>query len=184
MNKISFRRFLYAGLLFLLAGCQAAQPSATGVASRPGDTVAGMHLTTGMQGTRPLQAFCSPAQQSGTSMSTECSVPVTSSLPIGQIFMLADDQLNSLDRSRITWDLAVDDQPLDLEAFGTIKYVIPDMPSSPSPIKEVFRMVEPWDVVLTNLAPGEHSVTGHARYGANIYTWVMHLSIQDNTQLQ
>jgi hypothetical protein len=184
MNRISLHRFLCAGLLFLLAGCQTLQPSARRAASRPGDKVAGMDLTTGMQGTRPLQAFCSPAQQSGTSMISECSAPVTSRLPIGQIFMLADDPLNSLDRSEIAWDLAVDDQLLDLEAFGTYKYAIPDMPSSPSPIKEVFRIVEAWDVVLTGLAPGEHRVTGHARYGATIYTWVMRLSIQDNTQLQ
>lgn len=184
MNKISFPRFLCAGLLFLLAACQAAQPSSHRVASRPGDTVAGMNLTTGLQGITPLQAFCSPAQQSGTSTITECSVPVTSRLPIGQIFILADHQLNSLDRSRLTWDLSVDDQPLDLEAFGTVKYALPDMPPSPSAIREVFRMVEAWNVVLTDLVPGEYNVTGHARYGTNIYTWVIHLSIQDNAQLQ
>ncbi len=77
--------------------------------------------------------------------------------------------------------MAVDDQPIDLEAFGTVRYVIPDMPSSPSSIKEVFRRVDAWDVVLTDLAPGEHIVTGHARYGTNIYTWIIHISIQDNT---
>jgi len=184
MNKMSFPRFLCAGLLFLLAGCQTIQASSRDVASRPGETVAGMSLTTGMQDSIPLQAFCSPTQWSSTSMTAECSVPVTSRLPIGQVFMLADYGLNSLNRSEITWDMAVDDQPLDLEAFGTVRYVIPDMPSSPSSIKEVFRMVEVWDVVLTDLAPGEHIVTGHAGYGTNIYTWVIHVSIQDNPQLQ
>src|SRR5574339_505054 len=99
MNKISFPRFLCTGVLLLLAACQAAQPSSLLAASRPGDTVAGMTLTTGMQGTTPLQAFCSPAKQSGRAMTTECSVPVTSRLPIGQIFLLADDQFNSLTRS-------------------------------------------------------------------------------------
>jgi hypothetical protein len=117
-------------------------------------------------------------------MTAQCSVPTTSNLPIGQVFMLADYGLNSLNRSEITWDMAVDDQPLDLGAFGTIRYVIPDMPSSPSSIKEVFRIVEAWDVVLTDLSPGEHIVTGHALYGTNIYTWVLHVSIQDNTQFQ
>jgi hypothetical protein len=184
MNKMSFPRFLCAGLLFLLAGCQTAQPSSRDDASRPGETVAGMSLTTGMQGSRPLQALCSPTQWSSTSMTAECSVPASSRLPIGQVFMLADHGFNSLNRSEITWDMAVDDQPLDLEAFGTVRYVIPDMPSSPSSIKEVFRMVDVWDVVLTDLAPGEHIVTGHALYGTNIYTWVIHVSIQDNPQLQ
>lgn len=117
-------------------------------------------------------------------MISECSVPATARLPIGQIFMLADHPLNRLDRSRVTWDLDVDNQPLDLEAFGTFKYAVPGIPSSPSPFKEVFRIVEAWDVVLTDLTPGEHIVTGHALYGTNIYTWVIHLSIQDNTQLQ
>ncbi len=184
MNKIFFHRFLWAGLLFLLAACQAAQPSSRQVASRPGDTVTGMNLTTGMQGTKPLQAYCSPAQQSGTSMIMECSAPVTSRLPIGQIFLLAGDRLDGLDRSRVTWDLAVDDQPLDLESFGTVKSAVPGMSPSPSAIREVFRMVEAWNVVLTDLAPGEHHVTGHARYGTTIYTWVMHLSIQEDAQVQ
>src|SRR5512139_3874446 len=141
MNRISFPRFLFTGVLFLLAACQAVQPFSP--ASRPGDRVAGMNLTTGIQGIKPLQAFCSTTQQSGTSMISECSVPATARLPIGQIFMLADHPLNRL----------------DLEAFGTFKYAVPSIPSSPSPFKEVFRIVEAWDVVLTDLTPGEHIVT-------------------------
>ncbi len=184
MNKISFYRFLCAGLLCLLTACQVAQPFSRSVESGPGDTVAGMNLTTGIQDSKPLQAFCSTARQSATSTLAECSVPMTSRLPVGQIFMLADDQLAGLDRSSITWDLAVDDQPLDLEAFGTIKYAIPELLSSPSRIREAFQVVEAWNVVLTDLEPGEHNITGHARYGATLFTWVMHVSIREQAQLE
>jgi hypothetical protein len=39
-------------------------------------------------------------------------------LAIGQLFTVADDSFYALDGSELTWDLSIDDQPVDLKAFG------------------------------------------------------------------
>jgi hypothetical protein len=180
MNKIRFHKVLYVGLLLMLTACQAAGQPPSAAVLKPGDTIDGMVLTTGAQDAPPLWAFCSPGQHNGNTTTSDCSVPVLPRLGIGHLFMVSDDTLSDLDWSELTWQLSIDDQPVDLEAFGTFEYVIPVTSKSPSPVREVFKNFTAWDVVLTNLSPGEHTIHGVAQIGTDSYNWVVNLIIQGN----
>ena len=39
-----------------------------------------------------------------------------------------------------------------------------------------------WDVVLTNLQPGEHTIEGRVRADAEEYSWKVNLVIEDSSQ--
>jgi hypothetical protein len=137
-----------------------------------------MSLTTGAKDAPPLWAFCSPAQYSSNTTTASCAVPMLPKLAIGHILMPGDDPLTMLDWSEITWALTIDDQPVDLKSFGTYSFVMPAMSHSPSPVREVFVQYTAWDIVLTNLIPGEHTIHGVAQMGTDSYTWVINLTIE------
>ena len=177
MNKRRLPQSLYFVMLFVLTACQAAGKPLNAAMMRPGDTIDGMSLTTGAKDAPPLWAFCSPAQYAGKTATSECNVPIIPKLAIGHILMPGDDTLTRLDWSEISWELTIDDQPIDLKSFGTYDFVMPAMSHNPSPVREVFLKFTAWDVVLTNLNPGEHTLQGSARMGNDSYTWVIHLTI-------
>jgi hypothetical protein len=180
MNKIRFPKVLLVGLLLILTACQAVAQSPSAVPLNPGDSIDGMSLTTGTAGVPPLWVFCSPTHHSGNTTISDCVVPVLPKLGIGQIYMISDNSLRNLDWSEATWQLSIDDQPVDLEAFGTFDYVTPSILKSPSPVREVFKSSTAWDVVLTNLSPGDHTICGSAQMGTDSYNWVIHLAIKGN----
>jgi hypothetical protein len=162
----------------MLTACQAAgQPGNTEVFG-PGDRIDGMSLTTGATNAAPLLAFCSPAQQSGYTTISDCHVPLLPKLAIGQIFMLADDSFSGLDWSELSWQFFMDDRAVDLESFGTYDFVVPTLLNSRSPIREVFTRSTAWDVVLTNLTPGEHTLRGLAQAETDSYSWIVNLTIE------
>jgi hypothetical protein len=177
MNKNCLPKLLFVGLLVILTACQATGKPRNAEVFSPGDTIDGLSLATGAADAPPLWAFCSPAQHSGNSTISDCSVPMIHKLAIGQVFMVADDRLNELDWSELTWELSINHQPVDLEAFGTFDYVMPSMSKSPSPLKEVFKTFTAWDVVLTNLSPGQHTIRGLAQTETDSYTWIVNLTI-------
>jgi hypothetical protein len=176
MNKIRLPKLLYFGLVFMLAACQSVGKSSE--MFQPGDMVGGMVLTTGASDAPPLWAFCSPVQYVGNITTTDCKVPIVSRLAIGHILMPGDDTLTRLDWSEINWELTIDGQPVDLKSFGTYEFVLPAMSPDPSPVREVFVTFTAWDVVLTNLSPGEHRIHGVARMGTDSYAWMIRLTIQ------
>ena len=178
MHRIRFSPFLYAGLLLVLAACQAVEPSSPGGMLRPGDAIAGMHLGTGAQDAPPLWAFCSTAQQESDVITYECELPALPSLAIGNLPFPAGDELEGVEWSTLRWDLSLDDRPLDLEAFGTYRGVVPVAPNKPSPLPEVFREFTAWDIVLSDLTPGEHRLYGVAQTGMGSQTWVLHFIIK------
>jgi len=178
MNKIRLSQLLYFGLLLVLTACQSV--GQRGEMFQPGDTIDGMSLTTGAKDAPPLWAFCSPAQYVGNTTTSDCNVPLIPRLAIGHILMPGDDTLTRLDWSEISWELTIDDQPIDLKSFGTHDFVLPAMSHNPSPVREVFMQFTAWDVVLTNLSPGEHTLQGLAQMGTDSYTWVLHLTIKGN----
>src|SRR5687767_14008073 len=104
MNKIRFSQLLFVGLIFVLTACQSV--GQRGEMFQPGDMVGGMNPTTGAQDAAPLWAFCSPAQSSGNTTTSDCIVPVVSGLSIGHLFMVSDVTLNDLDWSDLTWQLS------------------------------------------------------------------------------
>ena len=180
MNKTRLSKFLYVGLLFVLTACQSAGQSQRSAMFQPGDTIDGMSLTTGAKDAPPLWAFCSPAQYVGNTTTSDCSVPLIPKLAIGHIIMPGDDTLTRLDWSEISWELTIDNQPIDLNSFGTYDFVMPAMSHDPSPVRKVLLQFTGWDVVLTSLVPGEHILQGHAQIGTDSYTWVIHLTIKGN----
>ena len=180
MNRIHLPRLFFVGLLFMLTACQAAgRPLNSGMFG-PGDTIGGMSLTTGSVDVPPLWAFCSPGQHSGKTTTSNCSVPVLPSLAIGHLFMVSNDTLSDLDWSQLSWQLSIDDQLLDLEAFGTIEYVMPVMSKGHWPAVEVFQTFTAWDVVLMNLTPGVHTLSAVAQTETDSYSWVVNLNIEAN----
>jgi hypothetical protein len=178
MNKNRLSKLLYIGLLLVLTACQSAGQPLSASVFKPGDTIDGMSLTTGAKDAAPLWAFCSPAQYSSNTTTASCDVPLLPKLAIGHFLMPGDDALTRLDLSAITWELTIDDQPIDLQSFGTYDFVLPAMSHDPSPIREVFVKFTGWDVVLTDLNPGEHTIHGSAKMGSDSYNWVIHLTIQ------
>ena len=178
MNRSHLPKLFYVGLLFMLTACQAAGQRGNAELFGPGDRIDGMSLTTGAADAAPLLAFCSPAQQSGYTMITDCYVPLLPSLAIGQIFLLADDSLTELVWSELTWQFFMDERAVDLESFGTYDFVVPTLLKSGSPIREVFTRSTAWDVVLTNLTPGAHTLRGLAQAETDSYSWIVNLTIE------
>jgi hypothetical protein len=111
-------------------------------------------------------------------LTVDCRVPALSKLAIGHPFEGADQARQGLDWSKMNWELYVDERPVDLEAFGVHTYLIPDLAPHPSPIREIFRQMKAWDVVLTNLSPGMHTLRGTARTETNTYTWVVNFIVK------
>jgi hypothetical protein len=180
MNKIRLLKLLYVGLLWMLTACQVAgQPIRAGMFI-PGDKIDGMSLTTGANDAPSLWVFCSPGQHIGNTTTSDCNVPVLPRLAIGHIF-ISHDTLSDLDWSELTWELSIDDHPVDLEAFGTFEYVAPSMSKNRSPVREVFKTFTAWDLVLTNLSPGEHTLYVLAQTETDSYAWVIHLTIEADT---
>ncbi|MFN8384850.1 MAG: hypothetical protein U0V48_03040 [Anaerolineales bacterium] len=166
-------------LMAVLTACQVeTQPVDTSML-KSGDEIDGMIITTGAARTPPLWAFCSPASENDDVVNTDCRVPQVSELAIGHTFGLANPKLQTLDWSELTWELTLDGQPVDLEAFGAYNFLVPDLAPYPSPIREVFRQVKGWDVVLINPTPGRHLLEGVAyTTGETYYRWSVIFTIE------
>jgi hypothetical protein len=52
------------------------------------------------------------------------------------------------------------------------------MVSNPSSVREVFRKFTAWDVVLTDLKPGRHTLHGTAQSEFETYSWIIDLAIE------
>ena len=166
-------------LLAVLIACQPVGQSMVTSMLKPGDEIDSMVITTGSAKAPPLWAFCSLIQQRGNAITSHCNVPpMLPTLAIGHVFMVADEALTDLDWSEFTWKLLVDEQPIDLDRFGTYHFTMPTMSANPSPVREVFKTITAWDVVLTNLNPGAHMVQGLAQCETDTYTWIVNLRIE------
>lgn len=180
MNKIRLPRLLYFGLVLILTACQAAEHSLDSKMFKPGDTIDGMSLTTGAGDAPPLWAFCSPAEENPYITKTDCRIPpMLSKVAIGHVFNIISDQIpTQLDGSEFIWKLSVDEHPIDLANFGIYHFAMPTTSSTPFPVREVFKTFTAWDVVLTNLKPGAHTLNGVAQSETEIYTWIVNLIIE------
>jgi hypothetical protein len=148
-------------------------------ALKPGDQIDGMILTTGAADAPPLWAFCSPTSENQHVTKTECRIPpMLTKVAIGHALNMVSEVSDKLNESEFIWKLSVDGQSIDLARFGTYDFVIPTMPPSPSPIREVFKKFTAWDVVLANLKPGVHTVHGLAQSETDTYGWIANLNIE------
>jgi hypothetical protein len=178
MNKNRLSHLLVIGVLFLLTACQGAGQPLSAAMVGSGDTINGMGLSTGLVDAPPLWGFCSISQAGTHLKAFDCRAPVMPTLAIGHIFLFGDEVLANLDWSELTWELSIDDQAVDLESFGTYEYVMPALAMNPSPVREVFQKVTAWNVVLTNLSPGEHTLRFLAQTETDSYTWFVNLVIE------
>jgi hypothetical protein len=179
MNKARFSQWMLIGLLFVLTACQAAGQPLSAAMSGSGDAVNGIRLEKGAADAAPLWAFCSGAQENTHIRTFHCRAPVWQTLAIGHLFLLADAALLNQDGSDLVWELAIDDYVVDLSSFGTFAYVMPAMPASPSPVREVFARVTDWNLVMTNLNPGEHTLSFRAQSETQSYLWLVQLVIEE-----
>jgi hypothetical protein len=175
------KNFLLLGFNLLLAVAIACQPVGQSMDNpmlKPGDEVNDMLITTGAAKVPPLWAFCPPSPVNDAVRAVDCRVPSLPRLSIGHTFRLADPVLQTLDWSALTWELSVDGQMVDLEAFGTYDFAVPDLAPHPSPLREIFRQFKAWDVILTNLMPGAHTLHGIAYSQAVTYTWTVNFTVE------
>lgn len=176
MKKISLLKFSL--WIAVLMACQLINESTEISMLKPGDEIGSMVITTGVAQAPPLWAFCAPASENEGIKSMDCQVPRLSKLAIGHTFGLVDPALQALDWSELSWELSVDGQSVDLEAFGTYDFVLPDLAARPSPIREIFRQIKAWNVVLLNPTPGAHVLYGAAHTEANTYRWFVNFHVE------
>lgn len=182
MTKTRLTQLLSIGLVFVITACQSTGQSLN-AAFRPGDSINGMSLTTGAADAPPLWAFCSGSQEGEYSKTFNCRAPALPTLAIGHLFLLSEETFAGLGWSELAWQLSINGQPVDLESFGTFDYAMPSMAKSPSPVREVFEKATAWNVVLTNLNPGEHTLHFLAQNDTDSYTWLVHLVIDGAQQV-
>jgi hypothetical protein len=144
---------------------------------RPGDTIDEMVITTGAAEASPLWVYCSAPLESTQVTTVDCDIPQLPKLAIGYIFGLNEEDLQSLDWATKAWKLYVDDHPIDLGAFGTYDFAVPGLANHPSQVREVFRKMTVWDIVLENPKPGRYTLRGLTQVRANTYTWLVNLTV-------
>lgn len=171
-------------LIAVVTACQVETRPTDRSMLKPGDEIDGMIITTGAAKTPPLWAFCSPASENEGVVNTDCRVPQVSELAIGHTFGLTDPKLQTLDWSALTWELFLDGQPLDLDAFGIHSYLVPGLAPHPSPVREVFIQMKGWDVVLVNPTPGRHSLEGLAYTEDDTYHWVANFTVEASQETE
>src|SRR5215211_3039728 len=112
---------------------------------KPGEKIADMVITTGVERAYPLSAFCSATKENDHSIRVDCGeLSVCANVAIGQTFgvMGLIHAMNLIPQpinwEELIWEMSVDGHPIDLEAFGVYDFVHPDLAPSPSPVREVF----------------------------------------------
>jgi hypothetical protein len=144
---------------------------------QPGEKIDDMVVTTGVHDAFPLWAVCAPKKVNDHSIRADCGELSYDNLVIGHTLGVMDLIDPSIDWEELIWEMSLDGRPIDLEAFGVYDFVHPDFRSKP--LREVFRVLRVWDVVLVNPTPGMHRLQGQAqsRDGAATYTWVVDFTI-------
>jgi hypothetical protein len=146
-----------------------------------GDEIDGMTLRTGAADAPPLEAFCSNSPEGKGSYILDCRTPALASLGIGNIFLYADDAISNQNWSEFGWELSIDGQEVDLESFGTLDYVVPNRSIHASLVREFYqdcRRGTAWNIVLTDLKPGHHTLWFAAQSEIDSHTWFVNLEIE------
>ena len=185
MINFYFADFAKLLVAFVLALFQPSSEMAAAHAAMlgAGDEIDGMTLTSGADEARPLWAFCS-SQEKDNVTTASCRVPQMEKLAIGHSFFATDSVFQNADWADLHWELYLDGQPVDLSDFTTYDYVLPTMAPNPSLVREVFMKFTAWDIVLTDLQPGEHTLDGRVRTDTEEYRWMVNLVIANGSALQ
>jgi hypothetical protein len=181
MINFYFSDFAKWVIAFVLAFLQSDAAAAHTSMLTVGDELDGMTLTTGAADARPPWVFCATDVIENVT-TADCRVPQVSRLAIGHVFLGTDVAFSETEWSDLQWELYLDDQYINLAQFGTYDYLLPTMAPNPSLVREVFMKFTAWDVVLTNLQPGSHTIEGRVRAGAEEYSWVVDMVIEESSQ--
>lgn len=164
------RLMALVALVVMLALPTALYAQETAPPAQPGDSIGEMSLRSGGSEGPPIWAFCVPAFLNPGVTTTECSVPALPELAVGHGWWAADEALRDSSWQAMTWELYLDGQQVDLNAFGTFDA---DLPQTGLPghdaNEEVITKLRSWDVVVGNPTAGAHTLRS-----------VLHLSQQVN----
>jgi len=146
---------------------------------QPGDKINDMVITTGVENAFPLWAVCAPKKVNDYSIMADCGQLSYNNLVIGHTLGVMDLVDPTIAWEELNWEMFIDGHPIDLPAFGVYDFVHPDIAMKPSPVREVFRVVRVWDVVLVNPTPGFHRLEGQALSSDRtaIYTWLVDFTV-------
>jgi hypothetical protein len=117
----------------------------------PGDQIGDMVVTTGQPGDPEIWNFCDPYLAGPGIYTRECELPAIPNLQIGSGNLADTAELQNLEWQAQTWELTLDDQPINLSAFGTL----PDQNILEGGRALTLRQ---WNVVLDNPIPGQHTL--------------------------
>jgi hypothetical protein len=142
-------------VVFVVPGLLHAQETG----AQPGDSIGDMVLKTGGAEIVPLWAFCVPAFLNPGVTTTECTVPPLPELTIGHGWFSADEALRDSNWDAMAWELYLDGEQIDLDAFGTYDADLPQtgLPGHDAD-EEVITKLRSWDVVLVKPTPGAHTL--------------------------
>jgi hypothetical protein len=153
-------------------------PTADSALLNVGNAINNMILTKGALGASPLWIFCSTTVTDHVTMA-DCQVPQVPELAIGHAFLPLDGVFKGTEWSDLQWQLSIDGKFINLADFGTYDYILPTMAPNPSFVREVFMKFKAWDIVLTNLQSGKHTIKGQVSSATEAYKWVVNLVIQN-----
>jgi hypothetical protein len=169
------------GLLFVPASCRQI-PTASRTLEK-GDKLNGMVLTSGTIDAPPLEAFCIFDIDEEVTTTIDCQVPPLPKLAIGHMIGVTGRAFQELDWSKIDWQIYLDGYLLDLDTFDEQSYVEPEIGTSPSLIREVFKQRKTWDIVLINPTFGLHTLVCTAKTNSVVYKWVVNFEIMSTPSL-
>jgi hypothetical protein len=161
----------------LVAQAKGSDPANSKPLLGPGSKLGNMVITKGADDAVPLSAFCYRTSESENEITLNCLEASSPRLAVGSTFGLMDLMPASIDLSDLTWEMYLDEQPVNLSAFGTQNIVYADMLPKPSLVREVFLYMTVWDIVLEDPTPGGHTIRGIARVGNEEYRWVVNFIV-------
>jgi hypothetical protein len=164
------------GLLSMVASCRQL-PMAPRILAE-GDKLNGMLVTSGTTDAPPLEAFCTFDVDEDVTSTIDCQVPPLPKLAIGHLIGVTGGAFQELDWSEIDWQVYLDGYLLDLDTFDEESYLEPEILSSPSPAREVFKQRHTWDIVLINPTFGLHTLLCTAKTNSVVYNWVVNFMIK------
>jgi len=141
-------------LVVLLVSCADATPEPVEGMIHPGDEIDGMVFTTDDQFDFSIErhAYCGfePVEETDTTFSQACSASPGDHVFFGNCFGIGRDSLEDLDN---TWqslksEFTFDGQAINLPAFGTLDFEIPD-----TDLK-----ARVWNLKVENITPGTHTI--------------------------
>lgn len=129
-------------------------------ALQPGDSVGEMSLRAGGSQGPPIWAFCAAGFPNPGVTTTECTVPPLPEMPIGHGCYGVDEAGRDAMWNAQTWELYLDGQQVNLDAFGTYDADLPLAPGQIGydPNEEVIAKLRSWDVVLVGPTAGAHTL--------------------------